>query len=78
MVINEKIHEKNIKNIFKYENCASSNETIFFSPYNETAASVGIDNRKEIFAASNLSKFNNLAAVITIPDLLTPGTREMI
>ena len=78
MVINEKIHEKNIQNIFKYENCASSNETIFFSPYNETAASVGIDNRKEIFAASNLSKFNNLAAVITIPDLLTPGTRERI
>ena len=44
----------------------------------ETAPSVGIDNKKDILAASNLLKFKNLAAVIDIPDLLTPGNREII
>ena len=33
----------------------------------------GIDKMKAIFAESILEKFNNLPAVITIPDLLTPG-----
>ena len=32
--------------------------------------------RKEIFAASVLLKLNNLAAVIAMPDLLTPGTKD--
>ena len=37
-----------------------------------------IDNKKDIFTASTLSKFRNLAAVIETPDLLTPGMSENI
>ena len=33
--------------------------------------------KKEILAESNLLKLSNLAAVIVIPDLLTPGIREI-
>ena len=51
---------------------------IFFNPKIETAAKIGTDNKKEIFAESTLLKFKNLAAVIAIPDLLTPGIRERI
>ena len=49
-----------------------------FKPNTDTAAKVGIDNRKDIFAESYLLKFNNLAAVIVIPDLLTPGINDII
>ena len=35
-----------------------------------------VDIKKDIFAESILLKFNNLAAVIAIPDLLTPGTND--
>ena len=35
----------------------------------------GIDKMNAIFAESILEKFNNLPAVITIPDRLTPGIR---
>ena len=52
--------------------------TIFLKPNTETAPRVGIDNKKDILAESNLLKFKNLAAVIEIPDLLTPGTNESI
>ena len=45
---------------------------------NETAHKIGIDKRNDIFAESNLLKFKNLAAVIAIPDLLTPGINEKI
>ena len=38
----------------------------------DTLPKVGIDNKKEILAASYLLNFNNLAIVIVIPDLLTP------
>ena len=41
-----------------------------------TAPSVGIDNRKDIFAASILLNCKNLAPVIEIPDLLTPGIKD--
>ena len=51
---------------------------MLLSPYIETAPKVGIDNKKEIFDASNLLNFNNLPAVIVIPDLLTPGIRERV
>ena len=51
---------------------------IFFNPNTETAPSVGIESKKDILAESNLLKFKNLAAVIEIPDLLTPGKRERI
>mgnify|MGYP006952503342 CR=1 FL=1 len=37
---------------------------------------IGIESKKDIFAESNLLKFNNLAAVIAIPDLLTPGIKD--
>ena len=44
----------------------------------EIAANVGIESKKEIFAESYLLKLNNLAAVIVIPDLLTPGIKDII
>ena len=37
-----------------------------------------IDKIKDIFVASYLLKFNALAPVIAIPDLLTPGTNDKI
>ena len=52
--------------------------TKFFKPKKLTAANVGIERRNEIFAESNLLNFNILAAVIVIPDLLTPGIKERI
>ena len=60
------------------EKLISGDEIIFFKPYIETPASVGIDNKKEILAASTLLKFKILAAVIVIPDLLTPGIKDKI
>ena len=44
----------------------------------ETAPKIGIDNKNDIFAESTLLNFNSLAAVIAIPDLLTPGIKEKI
>ena len=38
----------------------------------------GIDNKKDIFAESVLLYFKNLAPVITIPALLTPGINDNI
>ena len=37
---------------------------------------VGIDSKNDILAESILLNFKNLAAVIIIPDLLTPGIKE--
>ena len=37
-----------------------------------------MDIKNDIFAASTLLNFRNLAAVIAIPDLLTPGIRAKI
>ena len=51
---------------------------IFLIPKIETAASIGIDTKKEILAASTRLYSNILAAVIAIPDLLTPGINEKI
>ena len=45
-------------------------------PKKLTAAKVGIDNKKEILTESTLLKFKNLAAVIDIPDLLTPDIKD--
>ena len=50
----------------------------FFKPNIETAASVGIDNKNDILAESTLLNFKILAALIVIPDLLTPGIKESI
>tara|TARA_B100002051_G_scaffold265822_1_gene292229 strand:- start:3 stop:239 length:237 start_codon:yes stop_codon:yes gene_type:complete len=44
------------------------------NPNIETPARAGMDIKNEIFAASCLLNFNSRAAVIIIPDLLTPGT----
>ena len=51
---------------------------IFLMPNIATAANVGIDNKKDIFAESNLLKLRILAVVIVIPDLLTPGINDKI
>ena len=50
----------------------------FVTPKIETAPSIGIDIKNDILAASSLLKFNSLAAVIAIPDLLTPGINDNI
>ena len=51
-------------------------EINYFKPNIETAPKVGLV--KEIFDASYLLKFKNLAAVIVMPDLLTPGINDKI
>ena len=73
MVISEKIKEKNIEKTFKIEKFKSWFSIWLYRPKIETAANVGIDNKNEILAESTLLKSKNLADVITIPDLLTPG-----
>ena len=80
----ELITEKSIPNkndikidtTLSIEKLKSPKKIIFFNPKIETAPSVGIDNKKDILAESVLLKFKNLAAVIVIPDLLTPGIKE--
>ena len=76
IVISEKQKEINIENKFNLVNSKLSESNKFFRPKIETAPKIGIDNKKEIFAASTLVNFSNLAAVIAIPDLLTPGISE--
>jgi hypothetical protein len=41
-------------------------------------AKAGIDNKNEILLESTLLNFKNLAAVIVIPALLTPGIKARI
>ena len=77
IVIKEKIKDKKIKTKFNIEKFKSSSKIIFFKPKIETAPRVGTDNKKDIFAASILLQFKNLAAVIVIPDLLTPGIKDI-
>ena len=64
--------------IFSTEKLMSWDAIKFFKPNIETAPKVGIDSKKDILAESNLLKPRNLAAVIEIPDLLTPGIKESI
>ena len=64
--------------MFIVEKLVSSLLTKSAKPNMETAPSVGIDSKKAILAASNLSKFKSRAAVIDIPDLLTPGISASI
>ena len=63
---------------FNIEKFISSEVAKFFKPNNETAPRVGIESKKDIFAESTLLKCNNLAAVIAMPDLLTPGIKDKI
>ena len=76
IVKKEKINEIIIDNKFNFVNSKLSESNRFFKPKIDTAPKIGIEIRKEIFAASVLLNFNNLAAVIAIPDLLTPGTND--
>ena len=48
------------------------------TPRKHAPAVVGIDKKKENFAASNLEYPKKRPAVKVIPDLLTPGIREII
>ena len=70
--------EKTIETSIKNEKLKLSDFTKLFNPKIDTAAKVGIDNRKDILAESYLLKFNVLAPVIAIPDLLTPGIKASI
>ena len=47
----------------------------FLKPKIETAPKIGIDSKKDNLAESTLLKLRSLAAVIAIPDLLTPGNK---
>ena len=49
-----------------------------FKPSKLAPAKAGIDKRKAILLESNRLNFKNLAAVIVIPALLTPGTKASI
>ena len=51
---------------------------ISLTPKKLAPAKAGIDKKKAIFDDSTLSNFKNLEAVITIPDLLTPGIIAII
>ena len=51
---------------------------MLFNPKKDTAAKVGIDNKKDILAASYLLNLKILAPVMVIPDLLTPGIKDNI
>ena len=64
--------------MFNKEKFKFSSVIKLVNPKKETAANVGIDRRKDIFAASYLLNFNILAAVIVIPDRLTPGINDNI
>jgi len=73
----ENIYEKQIpKIIFKLNVCSIKNE--FFNVSTLAPSKAGIDNMKDIFAASYLLKFKKRDPVITIPDLLAPGINAKI
>ena len=74
----EKMNESKIDAIFRIDKLKLLEKIIFFNPNIDTAPKVGIDNKNDIFAASYLLKHKNLAALIVIPDLLTPGIKERI
>ena len=63
---------------FKVEKFVSLDDIILLKPKIDTAPKVGIESKKEIFAASYRLNLKILAAVIVIPDLLTPGTKDSI
>ena len=78
MVINEKKKDNKIDVIFIIAKLKLPEVIIFLIPKKETAPKIGIESKNVIFAASILLNFNSLAAVIAIPDLLTPGINEKI
>ena len=77
MVIYEKINENKIdKNIAKLNSKVLSGKS--FKLKKLAPVNAGIDKKKEIFAASTLLKLKIRLAVITIPDRLTPGTKDNV
>ncbi len=78
MVMYEKVNDKKIDIKFKREKFKSCAKNRLFIPNKLTAARVGIESKKDIFAESYLLNFKNLAAEIVIPDLLTPGIKDNI
>ena len=72
------MNEQEIAKIFSDENKVFCKLKRLFIPNIVTAPSVGIESKKEIFAASTLLNLRILAAVIVIPDLLTPGIKDKI
>ena len=78
IVIRENKNDKKIEIKFNFVKKIFSENIIFLKPKIDTAPKIGIDNKKDILAASTLLKFNSLAAVIAIPDLLTPGINDKI
>lgn len=64
-----KLSVERLKSFVKYNS---------FKPKIEIAPRTGIDIKNDILAASILSKLNNLAPVIVIPDLLTPGINASV
>ena len=77
IVKNEKVNDKRtaiINREFNSIDCSKAS----FKPRKLAPANAGIDNKKEILLESILLKFRNLAAVIVIPALLTPGIRANI
>ena len=76
--MNEKIKDNKIAVRFSLAKFKLSETIIFVIPKKETAPKIGIESKNAILAASTLLNFNILAAVMAIPDLLTPGTNEKI
>ena len=76
--MNEKIKDNKIAVRFSLAKFKLSEIIIFVIPKKETAPKIGIESKNAILAASTLLNFNILAAVMAIPDLLTPGTNEKI
>ena len=76
--MNENKKDKNIENKFNKEKLRSLEKTKFLKPKIETAPKIGIEIRKDILAESTLLNFRNRAAVIPMPDLLTPGIKDKI
>ena len=62
--------------MFKLNVFSTINESFKVSTLAPSKA--GIDNMKDIFAASYLLKFKKRDPVITIPDLLAPGINDKI
>ena len=78
IVIYEKIKDKKIAAKFKIEKLKLLELIRLLIPKRLTAARMGIESKKDIFAESYLSNCKNRAAVIPIPDLLTPGIKDAI
>ena len=76
--MNEKMKDNKIAARFSLAKLKLSEVIIFVIPKKETAPKIGIESKNAILAASTLLNFNILAAVMAIPDLLTPGTNEKI